>query len=140
MQNFNFLIALNSPFHHRYNDQVISIQSTVLPTSADCTRDKEMKIKTKWERESARKKSRDRQRKHRKSLNEDMRNFIRKGNRKRICKAQKVDTSTPETPNFPVGHCRTPWYFGGLSISAGLFEDEDYCPSFSILLKREELM
>ena len=39
----------------------------------------------------------------------------------------------------PVGHFCMPGYYGGLSVGAGFFEDEDYCPSFSILLGREEL-
>ena len=96
MQNINLLIPLNSPFYHRYKDRVISIWSTVLITSAECTRDEEMKSKTKREREIFRKKSRDRQRKYRKTLNKDERNSRKEGDRKRMCKARKEKTSTPE--------------------------------------------
>ena len=42
-------------------------------------------------------------------------------------------------PNFSGGHFGMPGQIRELSVGAGFFEDEDYRPSFSILLGREEL-
>ena len=40
---------------------------------------------------------------------------------------------------FSEGHFGMPGQIRGLSVGAVFFEDEDYCPSFIILLGREEL-
>ena len=42
-------------------------------------------------------------------------------------------------PIFSEGHFDMPGQIRGLSVGAGFFEDKYYCPSFSILLGREEL-
>ena len=79
----------------RLKDELFQ-SNTLAPPSAYCNRADEMKIKTKREREAARKKKRDQVRRHRKSLNEDMRTSKREGDRKRKYNAGKEKTSTPK--------------------------------------------
>ena len=65
--------------------------------------------------------------------------FITLDTRAEAFQTWKILFDLCKMPIFSEGHFGMPGQIRGLSVGAGSFEDENYCPSFSILLGREKL-